>query len=176
MREDGLIGAEVYTSLMQGLGARRAAAEHRPTLDIALQRAELVRQFPLFVNFDDAALKRLGRVLQTQYVNPGKIIIHKDSNAQSVHFIASGAVEVLTAGQSWRLGRGEMFGQMAILTRKTRRTEVRAIAPTTLLVLDEERFRRLLERSPDLQTAVRASAEKRGIEPDLLFTEAEKKD
>ncbi len=176
MREDGLIGAEVYTSLMQGLGARRAAAEHRPTLDIALQRAELVRQFPLFVNFDDAALKRLGRALQTQYVNPGKIIIHKDSNAQSVHFIASGAVEVLTAGQSWRLGRGEMFGQMAILTRKTRRTEVRAIAPTTLLVLDEERFRRLLERSPDLQTAVRASAEKRGIEPDLLFTEAEKKD
>ena len=37
---------------MQGLDARRAAAETRPTLDIALQRAELVRQFPLFAELD----------------------------------------------------------------------------------------------------------------------------
>ncbi|KAA2317276.1 sodium:proton antiporter [Pseudooceanicola sediminis] len=176
MRGDGLIGAEVYTSLMQDLGLRRAAAEDRPALDIALQRAELVRQFPLFVDFEEPALKRLGRALQTQYINPGKTIVHKDATTQSVHFIASGAVEVLSAGQSWRLGRGEMFGQMAILTRKTRRTEVRAIAPTTLLVLDEVRFRRLLARSPALQAAVRASAEKRGIEPDLLLAPPPKGD
>ena len=84
-------------------------------------------------------------------------------------FIASGAVELETAGQTWRLGRGEMFGQMAILLQKARRAEVRAIAPSTLLVLDEARFRRLLGRSQALQDAVRASAEKRGIDPDNLF-------
>src|SRR6056297_1079637 len=50
MREDGLIGAEVFTTLMHDLAARRAAAEARPHLDIALQRAELVRQFPLFAD------------------------------------------------------------------------------------------------------------------------------
>ena len=33
MREDGLIGSEVYTTLMQDLTARRAAAEDRPRLD-----------------------------------------------------------------------------------------------------------------------------------------------
>ena len=169
MREDGLIGAEVYTALMQDLGARRAAAEHRPRLDIALRRAELVRQFPLFTDLDDSALKRLGRALQTQYVNAGELIIRKDSAAKSVFFIASGAVELQTAGQTWRLGRGEMFGQMAILIRKARRTEVRAIAPSTLLVLDETRFRRLLRRSRALQAAVRSSAEKRGIEPQGLL-------
>ena len=58
-----------------------------------------------------------------------------------------------------------MFGQMAILTNRVRRVDVRAIAPTTLLVLDEDRFRRLLERSAALREAVRASAEKRGIDP-----------
>jgi CPA1 family monovalent cation:H+ antiporter len=46
---------------------------------------------------------------------------------------------------------------------------VRAIAPTTLLVLDEARFRRLLDRSAALQDAVRESAEKRGVDPDHLF-------
>ena len=169
MREDGLIGAEVYTTLMQDLDARRAVAEERPHLDIALQRAELVRQFPLFAQLDDTVLKRLGHALQTRYVNASEVIIRKDSAAKRVFFIASGAVEVETAGQTWRLGRGEMFGQMAILFKKARRAEVRAIAPSTLLVLDEARFRRLLNRSEALQNAVRASAEKRGVDPAQLF-------
>jgi CPA1 family monovalent cation:H+ antiporter len=173
MREDGLIGAEVYTKLMEDLDQRRAAAEDRPQLDIALQRSELVRQFPLFATLDEPDLKRLSRVLKTRYVNAGDIVIGKDSTAKSVFFIASGAAEVETAGQTWRLGRGEMFGQMAILMRKTRRTEVRVITPSTLLELDEARFRRLLGRSATLQEAVRESAEKRGIAPDDLFADAD---
>ncbi|MBN2741123.1 MAG: cation:proton antiporter [Rhodobacteraceae bacterium] len=163
MREDELIGAEVYTALMQHLAKRRHEAEQRPTLDIALQRIELVRQFSVFADLDTAALKRLARALRTRHINAGDLIIRKDTAAKSVFFIASGAVEIETAGQTWRLGRGDMFGQMAILMKKTRRTEVRAIAPSTLLVLDEVRFRRLLNRSKALQEAVRASAQKRGI-------------
>jgi CPA1 family monovalent cation:H+ antiporter len=154
---------------MHEIGARRAAVEERPRLDIALQRTELVRQFPLFADLDDAALKRLGRALETRYVNAGEVIIRKDSIAKSVFFISSGAVELEAAGQSWRFGRGEMFGQLAILLNKTRRAEVRAIAPCTLLVLDETRFRRLLDRSTALREAVRRSAEKRGIDPQTLL-------
>jgi CPA1 family monovalent cation:H+ antiporter len=41
---------------------------------------------------------------------------------------------------------------------------VRAIAPSTLLVLDEARFRRLLGRSPALRAAVRDSAATRGVD------------
>jgi monovalent cation:H+ antiporter, CPA1 family len=171
MREDGLIGAEVHSALMEDIATRRTAAEARPPLDIAIQRAELVRQFPLFADLDETALKRLGRALQTRYVNAGEIVLRKDGAVGRVHFIASGAVELETAGQSWRLGRGEMFGQMAILSSRARRAEVRAIAPSTLLVLDQDRFRRLLERSPTLQDAVRASAEKRGIAPEELLPE-----
>lgn len=171
MREDGLIGAEVYTSLMQELAARRAAAEVRPHLDIAPERTELVRQLPLFSGLDDAALKRLGRAFKTRYANAGDILIQKDTTPRRVFFIASGAVELQTAGQTWRLGRGEMFGQMAILMQTPRRAEVRAIAPSTLLVLEEDRFRRLLKRSGALRHAVRASAEKRGIEPEELLAD-----
>ncbi len=169
IREDGLIGAEVHTALQQDVLHRRAAAEVRPKLDIALQRAELVRQFPLFEGLDADALTRLGRALQTVYVNAGTVIVPKGSAADSVYFIASGAVELDSAGQTWRLGRGEMFGQLAILTRRARRAEVRAIAPSTLLMLDEARFRRLLSKSEALRDAVRKSAEKRGFDADVLL-------
>ena len=175
MREDGLIEDEVYTALMTELAARRVAAESRPRLDIAIQRAELVRQFPLFEGLDETALKRLARALRTRYVNAGDTIFRKDTAAKSVFFIASGAVELESAGQTWRLGRGEMFGQMAILMNKARRAEVRAIAPSTLLVLDEARFRRLLVRSKAMQEAVRRSAEGRGVAPETLLPDSAQK-
>ena len=171
MREDGLIGAEVFAVLMKDLAARRAAAERRPRLLIALQRTELVRQFPLFADLDDAALKRLGGALQTRYANAGEIVMRKKSPVKTVFFIASGAIELQSAGQSWRLGGGEMFGQMAVLMQKPRRAEARAIAPSTLLTLNEERFRQLLDGSEALRMAVRASAEKRGIDPGTLLSD-----
>ncbi|WP_093923256.1 cation:proton antiporter [Sulfitobacter brevis] len=169
MREDGLISEEVYTTLMQSLNEQRSVAEKRPSLDIAIQRLELVQQFPLFAGIDDAARKKLGRALKTVYVNSGELIIGKDDSAQSVYFIASGAVELESAGQTWRRGGGEMFGQIAILTKKAVRTQVRSIAPSTLLVLDAERFHRLLARSPEIQQAIRASAKERGIDPEALI-------
>lgn len=170
MREDGLIGSEVHTALMQDLTTRRAAAEERPRLDITLQPTQLARQIPIFADLDDAGLKRLGRALETRVVNTGAVIIGEDrAAAGNVFFIASGAVELESNGQSWRLGPGEMFGQMAIVMRDASPVEARAITPSTLLMLNEERFRRLLARSAALQLAVRKSAEKRGIEPDKLL-------
>lgn len=172
MREDGLIGAEVHSTLMQNLTARRAQSEDRPPLDIAVRRFELVRQFPLFEDLDDKTVRQLGRALKTHYVNAGSIALHKDGTVKNVFFIASGAVELESAGQTWRLGRGEMFGQVAILMKNARRAEVRAIAPTTLLMLDVARFRSLLNSSAALRDAVRSSAEKRGLDPDAMLLEA----
>ncbi|SDG80167.1 cation:proton antiporter [Sulfitobacter delicatus] len=169
MREDGLIGAEVHTALMQELTTRRMAAEDRPRLDLAVQRGAFIQQFPLFTELKEGTLRRLSRSLVTRYVDAGTYVLRKEVPVRQVFFIASGAVELEAAGHTWRLGRGEMFGQMAILTHKARRADVRAITPTTLLVLDEDRFRRLLGRSPTLRRAVVESAEKRGVDPEDLL-------
>lgn len=169
MREDGLIGAELHSALMRDIAARRAAAEERPPLALALRRADLVRQFPLFADLDEAAVRRLARGLAPRYANAGEILMRRDSAARSVFFIAAGAVELESAGQTWRLGRGEMFGQMALLSRTPRRAEARAIAPTLLLELDEARFRKLLGGSPKLQEAVRESAIRRGLAPEAIL-------
>jgi len=169
MRADGLIETELHAALSQDIAARSTKAQSRPRLDLALSGSELVRQFPLFSDLDEKSIKRLTRALSTRYVNAGEMVISRDSTVRSVYFIASGAVELESAGSPVRLGRGEMFGQMVLLMQRPRRVEVRAIAPTTLLVLDEAAFRRLLERSPAMRDAVRASAEKRGISPARLI-------
>ncbi len=168
LRDEGLIGDELHADLMRRLNAVRARDERRPKLDIALQKAQLARQFPLFSELDARTLRRLGRALITRYASPGEVLVQPDTEPGTVYFIATGAVELRTAGQTWRLGRGEMFGQMSILRNRPLRSEVRAITPCTLLMLDEERFLRLLRRSPAMRKAVRESAKKRGLSTNLL--------
>lgn len=164
MHDDGLISGELFITLITDIAEREDAVGHRPKLDIAVQRAELARQFPIFAELRHADLRKLAWAFRTSYFDAGELIIARNSPPQSVFFIALGAVELRGGGQAWRLGRGEMFGQSAILTRKPFRTEARAIAPSILLVLDEIRFRRLLAKSKTMQNSVEAAAEKRGLE------------
>lgn len=172
MREDGLIGPELYATLTGDIEVRRARAEDRPRLDVSVDRDALVRQFPLFADLDDDNLRRISRSLRTKHADSGDILLRKEAMPRRVFFIASGAVELELGGQTWRMGRGEMFGQMALLLQRTRRAEARAIVPTTLLYLDEQRFLRLLKRSENLRAAVRESAERRGINiADLIALE-----
>ena len=168
--DDGLIGEEVHSVLAIDVRQRRDLAEAAPRLDLTLQKAELVRRFPLFSEMDDTVLSRLSRSLKTRYVNAGDRIIRRDSTERHVYFVATGAVELESAGQTWRMGRGDMFGQMNLLMRRPQRIEVRAIAPSTLLVLDEARFLRLLKRSKAVQKAVEASALRRGIPLEKLMS------
>lgn len=160
---DGMIGKELQTTLKQELAAKRARVEARPELDLAVQKAELVRRFPLFSDMDEKQRDRLAGTLKTKYVQPGRVLKRKGDPPREVCFIASGAVELETAGHTSRLGRGDMFGQLSLLSRQTRRTQVTAISHSTLLVMDEARFRRLLSRNENISTAVRDSAELRGL-------------
>ena len=164
MLDDGLIGTEPHSILSQAVINARKDAEARPSLDIALKRIELVQKLPIFADVDETNLRQLARSLRTRYADAGEVIIKKDEPARSVYFITSGAVEFQMAGQSWRLGRGEIFGQAGLLQRKPHRPTVRAIAPTALLVLDEARFRKLMERSKTFRDSVQESAKARGVD------------
>lgn len=166
--QDGLIGRELFTTLKQELGEKRKRAEARPALDLASQKTELVRQFPLFADMDEERRARLAQALKTRYVQPREVLMRKGDIPREVYFIASGAFEVEAAGQKSQLGRGEMFGQLALLSRKVRRTQVTALSHSTLLVLDEARFRRLLQRNTTIREAVRESAKQRGLNTELL--------
>lgn len=165
--DDGLIGPELRTALMDDLASRRARLAERPVLDLTVQKTDLILSFPLFAAMDEPARRLLGRTLRTVYAAPGDIILRRSEKPRQVWFIASGAVESDTAGRILRLGRGEMFGHLAVISGKSRKSQVRAITHCTLLALDEGRFMALLRRNAALRAAVQASADKRGVKLDL---------
>lgn len=172
LREDGLIGSELHATLVRQIETARARLDRRPRPDLAMRKSELVRRLPLFADLDQTAQRRLARALVTIHAEPGEVLMTRASAPRNVMFIASGAVELDTAGQKYRLGPGEMFGQLSILARRRLRTQVRALTHCTLLRLDETRFQRLLKASPALREAVEDSATRRGIVlADLLHPE-----
>ena len=163
MTADGLIGPELRLSLRDQTAGERSALTARPRLDLRLQRRDIVRAFPLFSDLDPESLSQLAKQMKTVYAKPGDILMRKDDKPDRVWFIASGAVEAEQATSRFLLGRGEMFGQLSLLLRRSRRARVTAISHTTLLTLEESRFIELLRRAPQLCAAVQASAEKRGV-------------
>ena len=106
----------------------------------------------------------------------GEVLIRLGDPARHVFFIASGAVEVEFAGQRQRLGRGELFGQLGILTRRPRRAQVTALTHCTLLRLDETRFLDLLARNDTLRQAVAESTKRRGLLDPVARTVVESAD
>jgi monovalent cation:H+ antiporter, CPA1 family len=165
--DDGLISRELYNTLRNRAGTERARLDKRPHLDLALQKDVFVRNFPLFQGMTDDQRRSLARTLTTRYVDPGAVLIRKGEVARSVFFIASGAVEVERAGQKTRLGRGEFFGHVGMLTKEPTRAMVHAISHSTLLALDDTRFKRMLARNATLRQAVLDSAVRRGVTLDL---------
>ncbi|WP_435259110.1 cation:proton antiporter [Thioclava sp. FR2] len=163
MTQDGLIGPELRTALRAQTDAEAAKLRKRPKLDLRLQRVDIVSAFPLFAGLDDDALAKLAKRMKTVYAKPDDVLMRKDDKPDKVWFIASGAAEVEQAGQRLLLGRGEMFGQLSLLMKKSRRAKVKAISHMTLLSLEESRFLDLLRRSPALCAAVQESADKRGV-------------
>ncbi|TQS72578.1 cyclic nucleotide-binding domain-containing protein [Rhodobacteraceae bacterium] len=166
--EEGLIGPELHQTLTGQISQRMAKEAARPKLDLTLRRVDLTRQVPLFSELQESTVRRLSKGLVTRYASPGEIIRRRTSTPRSVFFIASGAVEVRGTKQTYRLGRGDMFGQMALLTGSKYRGDVQAIAPTTLLVLDEARFMRMLRGNKKIRAAIMEMAQARGLSESAL--------
>ena len=163
MHAESIISQEVLTDLERDLEQRRRVLERLPKLDVRFDVAELVRRVPLFAELPAERVATIATLLRAQLALPGETIVRKGERGDAMFFIASGAVEVLVPmlAEPVKLGTGDFFGEMALLSRQRRNADVRALGYCQLLVLDEKDFRRLVQKDADLQSHIQAVAEAR---------------
>jgi CPA2 family monovalent cation:H+ antiporter-2 len=70
-------------------------------------------------------------------------------------------VEVAVGGNKIRLGPGDFFGEMALLSGERRSADVTAVDYCELLALDQRDFRHFVARNPALKTHLDAMAAQR---------------
>ncbi|WP_448205485.1 cation:proton antiporter [Azospirillum sp. sgz302134] len=165
LHAESIISQEVLTDLERDLDQRRRALERLPKLDLRLDLKDLVGRVPLFAGLEADRLHDIATLLKPRLALPGETIVRRGERGDAMFFIASGAVEVLVPGlpEPVKLGTGDVFGEMALLTRQRRNADVRSLGYCQLLVLDEKDFRRLVQRDANLRAHLQAVAEARRL-------------
>jgi CPA1 family monovalent cation:H+ antiporter len=158
--EEGLIPQELFEDLKRGVTATRAA-EPRPRFDIGLDTRRLIEQLDFLSALSNAQLDRVAKLLRPRFTVPNERIVRAGDRGDAVFFIASGAVEVRLPVRNVRLGTGEFFGEMALLTGRPRQADVVALSYCRLLVLRKADFDRFVTANPDAGAAISRVAQTR---------------
>jgi CPA2 family monovalent cation:H+ antiporter-2 len=85
---------------------------------------------------------------------PGQRLIRAGDQADEAFFISSGAVEVAIGGRKIKLGPGDFFGEMALLSGAPRSADVTAIDYCQFLTLDAKDFHAYLQSHPDVRARI----------------------
>lgn len=111
--------------------------------------------FPLLSTANPQTLEWLLNVAIDHEYPEGRAVLMEDAWGNAVYFVVSGWIKVRrTSGDDSValaiLGRGDFFGEMAVLDESPRSTDVIALSPVKLLSISRERFIQILFKDPQL--------------------------
>jgi CRP-like cAMP-binding protein len=115
------------------------------------ERMELLARAPLFSVLHPADLRRLAGKFHPIRYRKGEVVFREGEPAERLFLIERGRVKLsigTPAGQDLLigvLGRGQIFGELAVIDRGPRAMDARAMEDTTLYALDSDMFWTLLE-------------------------------
>ncbi|HEY3910682.1 MAG TPA: cyclic nucleotide-gated ion channel [Stellaceae bacterium] len=154
-----MVGGIMVFALWAGILATGYAEELRRRE--FLRTWDLVAKVPFFSKVGASVIADVARLLRPRDYPARAIIVRRGEHGDCMYFIAAGEVEVRLRPGAVRLGPGEFFGEIALLTGEPRNATIVATQPCTLLTLDIVDFRQLLGHQPDLARVVSEEAERR---------------
>jgi len=116
---------------------------------IATETQRLLRQVPLFKSLTDADFTALLELAVEQRFKAGEVIFTEGSQASGLYLVEDGEVEVRNRVKILaRLGRGECFGEMSMISGENHSATVTALTACGLVILHKRDFQQALHRIP----------------------------
>ena len=115
-----------------------------------------IKKFGLVGMLPPPAQKRLLAISRQGDFGPGERIFSRADAADHMFVVIRGRVKIFLSGGGRRrktfayLGAGDFFGEMAVITGKTRSASAEAVEPTSLLLIHKKDFRALMEKDRKL--------------------------
>ena len=110
----------------------------------------------LFTDLPKEKLSEVGKVVQKEVVPAHETIFRQGDPGDKFYIITSGKVRIFRKSEEGvetdlsRLGPGDSFGEMALLTGKDRSAYAETVEDTHFLVLAKEQFDGVLKNHPDV--------------------------
>ena len=138
-----------------GVEIQPPPAAAAPAEDGAERLLRAVRGIDLFAPLRDDELRTVAGRLKPQHYAAGEKVIEEGAAGDSFFLIDRGEVRVLrrmggAPREIARLGEGECFGEMAMLTGQRRSATVVAATDVDLLAIDKAAFQDVLAANPDV--------------------------
>lgn len=109
--------------------------------DVPQVEIQLLQSIPIFAPLPAPALVGLARALQPVSASAGETVIREGEAGDCFYAIARGRVRVTKGGHEVAtLGRGDGFGEIALIEDVPRTATVTAVEHTELFALDKEPF------------------------------------
>lgn len=100
------------------------------------------------------------RLLRPREVPEGYVVMRRGEPGDCMYFLVSGEIEIRVR-PNVRLGPGDFFGEMALITGRPRTATAVATKYCVLLTLHVTDFRHLAARKPELTEAINREAARR---------------
>lgn len=162
-----------YPAIRMALSSRLRA--HLSPDDQALA-AEHLKGVPLFADLPRDALQGISKRLLLRHVPKDELVYAEGTPGNALYIIESGQVRIVSDAESERevfahLQAGDFFGEMALLTGKSRTSAVRAETNTNLWMLYRSDFDELLVQYPAISLALSRTLSERLAQADQRFVE-----
>ncbi|GBC63318.1 Crp/Fnr family transcriptional regulator [Desulfonema ishimotonii] len=134
-------------------GETEEEASDRPDDDYIENVTRVLSRFSIFKALDENVIREFTACLRFDEFGAEDLILTRGEPGKHLFIIVSGRVEVIGEDdmQITTMDRGEVFGEMSLLSGDTVGATVRALEPTTVLYISSQNFKTILSNSPSLQ-------------------------
>jgi len=150
-----------FLRLKHDLDSTREQAAKRAAAHKTFTPEELVDRFPLFEGLTPEQREVLVLHFEPRTAQPGERIIRAGDKADTVYFVVDGQVEVAVGNRRIKLGAGDFFGEMALISGLPRAADVTALDYSKFAILSRRDFRQFLTRYPAIRDRIAALASER---------------
>ena len=142
--------------------------------------AEMLRRVPMFSKLEPSKLKLLAFTSQSLAFDDGEVLFKAGDAADSAYVIMEGTVEIVAETEAGdvvegRLGKNQLFGELAVLTGEPRSATIRASGGLVALRITEEMFLKLLAENPEVALDVMRQLSNKLVASHRQFVEIQSK-
>lgn len=108
----------------------------------------------LFEDLSEDELEQLSRITPYRRFSAGEIVYRMEDPADALYFVREGMVKISMYFPNGKemilglLGQYDIFGELLLLPSERRPNQAEAVVDTTLIVMPESDFQRLLQQQP----------------------------
>ena len=118
-------------------------------------KTDLIRSVPLFSHCTRGELAEIAGVSDEIDIDEGKELMTEGDRGREFFVLLEGTADVTQKGQRInQLGRGDFFGEIALVWQAPRTATVTTTSPARALVITDRSFRAVVEHQPEIKQKV----------------------